>query len=372
MKEECSQIRVVIAGGGTGGHLFPAIAVADQLRSIDSTCKILFIGSQQGLESQVVPKAGYDLELLLVGKLKGTKLSASLKTFAGLPFAVISAFKLLLHFKADVVVGVGGYASGPVALAAFLLNKPILLLEQNTIPGMTNRILSHISTRIAVSFKSTVDFFPKECAIRLGNPVRQAVISARRNVCTDKKNSKHLLILGGSQGAHRINELVVSVSKELFEKLPMLSIMHQTGKQDFEWVQNHYETHKMSAKAEPFVDDMAGAYAKADLVLSRSGATTVAELGVVGVPALFIPFPFAADDHQFYNAKEMVEAKAAVMVRQEETNSEMLLALLIELLGDDQRLKKMGKAMLTCGRPDAALDIAKLIIDLASSRDEHV
>jgi len=360
-------MRILIAGGGTGGHVFPALAVAQQLRRSDPAGQILFVGGRGGLEERLVPIEGFDLQTLAVGKLKGTRLLGRLKTLGGLAPAAVRGLSIVNRFGPDVVVGVGGYASGPVTLAAWLRRVPIVLLEQNAVGGMTNRMLSRFADRVVLSYAEAARSFAARKTVHLGNPVRPALLealagAADREIATE---SPRLLVLGGSQGASRLNELVAEAAPALFEALPGLSIEHQTGNRDHASVASRYEAWP-AAHAVAFIDDMAAAYAAADLALSRSGATTLAELAVAGVPAVLVPYPHAADDHQVANARHLVDAGAAKMVLQHELDAASLTAQLIELLSSPERMTSMRTAMLACGRPDAAAAVVELLGTLAA------
>ncbi len=359
-------MNIVIAGGGTGGHVFPAVALASQLKR-EHRCQVLLVGSVGGLEERLVPAAGLRLELLKVGKLMGTGALNRARTMAGLPLSVASALRLLRRFAPRVVVGVGGYASGPVVMAAGLLRIPVLLLEQNSIPGRTNRVLCRLARTVVTSFAGTARHFPAGKAVLLGNPVRPELLAAarQRETARDRAGSPCLLVLGGSQGARAVNHLVADAAEALLEAVPGLRLVHQTGAADHRWVSERYEEAGLPGSAVPFIEDMSRAYLEADLVLGRSGATTIAELCVMGLPSVLVPFPFAIDDHQAHNAEDLVRAGGALMERQETLTAEKLVELLGGLLNDEARLELMGEATAGCGFPCAARDVAKLVMDIA-------
>ena len=360
---------MIIAGGGTGGHVFPALALASQLEQDHPGAEVLLVGSVGGLEQRLVPASGHRLELLRVGKLRGTGLLNRARTMAGLPLAVASAAGLLRRFKPDVVVGVGGYASAPVVLAAAPLGLPVVLLEQNSVPGGTNRALAQMARRVVLSFGQTIRHFPAHKTALLGNPVRpellQALQAADAQPAADARGPC-LLVLGGSQGARAVNQLVADAAPALFELVPGLRLVHQTGGADHPEVAGRYQRAGLAAEAVPFIDDMTAAYLAADLVLGRSGATTVAELGVTGLPAVLVPYPFAVDDHQALNTEDLVAAGGALMRRQEQLTASGLAGLLGELLADPQRLRRMGAAARGCGFPDAAKHVAALVASMAN------
>lgn len=357
-------LRVLIAGGGTGGHVFPAIALAEELTARCADCEILFVGSEGGLENQLVPQAGFSLSSLPVGKLKGSSTAMRLRTLIGLGPGILRAGAILRRFKAEVVVGVGGYASGPIVLAATALRVPIILLEQNTIPGLTNRVLSRFAKKVVTSFPETAEHLPAGCALELGNPLRPGLIDRLAETRAKKGQGKGLLILGGSQGARALNELMLQCTADLLRLQPDLTIVHQTGRSDHERVSAYYEAFAGRAAAVAFIDDMADAYGRADLVLSRSGATTIAELGLVGLPAILVPYPFAADDHQAHNAAAMGCAGAAEVMRQDALEPKRFVALVVSILSSAERLATMTAAMRSFGRPQAGEKIVDLLYSI--------
>jgi UDP-N-acetylglucosamine--N-acetylmuramyl-(pentapeptide) pyrophosphoryl-undecaprenol N-acetylglucosamine transferase len=362
---------VIIAGGGTGGHVFPALALADELRAAVPSSEVLFVGSRGGLEEKLVPSRGYPLHLLRVGKLRRAGVLSSARTLATLPGAGLAALQVLRRFAPHVVVGVGGYASGPVVLAAAVLRRPIVVLEQNSVPGTTNRILSRLADRVVIAFRHAARYLPEDRTLLLGNPVRLAIRNAARPLASEDEGGARgsaappcLLVLGGSQGARAVNDLVCAAAPALAARLPQLRIIHQTGSVDETAVRERYQAAGLSARVEAFVEDMSEVYGQADLVVSRAGATTLAELGVVGVPAVLIPFPFAADDHQAENAAEIAEAGGALTVRQEGLTAEGLGDLLGRLLEDRRELERMRRAMRSSGYPDAASAVVNLLLSL--------
>lgn len=362
-----SPLRVLLAGGGTGGHVFPAIAVAEELVADDPATSVLFVGAQGGLEERLVPAAGFPLELLAVGKLQGAGWLQRLRTLQGLPPAVWQALTIVRRFDPQIVVGVGGYASGPLALAATIARRPLVLLEQNAVAGATNRVLARLARQVVTSFPGTRGLAPgvPRC---LGNPLRRELVArlaSRRPLDKVAGRPGRLLIVGGSQGARRLNELGVEVLPALAPELGGLELIHQTGAADQEQVSAAYAQANFPARVEAFIDDMAEVYRWADLVLCRAGATTLAELTVAGLPAVLVPYPHAANDHQAENAREAVEAGGAIMIRQHEIDAERLSRTLKGLLADQPRLSRMTRGMRSCARPQAATHVVKLLRELA-------
>lgn len=353
--------RVVIAGGGTGGHVFPALALAEALQR-GGASETLFVGAKGGLEEQLVPGRGYRLELLRSAKLRGVGPRSRVAALGRLPLATLRAASLVRGFRPHVVVGVGGYASAPVVLAAAVLRVPVVLLEQNAIPGTVNRTLARLAHTVVTAFDQAERHLPPGRALRLGNPVRAEIVAElRRPRSAGQDAAPTLLVLGGSQGARAVNELMVAAAPRLARALPALQIHHQTGAADHAWVEAAYGAASVAARVEPFIDEMGVAYRAATLVVGRSGATTLAELCAAGTPALLIPYPHAADDHQAANAEELVQDGAAVMQRQSALDGESLAGMLSQLLRDPRRLEQMSRAMERRGRPEAAGAIAAML-----------
>lgn len=326
-------MRVVIAGGGTGGHVIPALAIGRELQARYGA-ELLFIGTARGLETRLVPEAGFTLKLVQVGALKNVSLLTRLKTLFDLPRAVLAAGKMLRDFRPDVVIGVGGYASGPAMVAALLKGIPTLAFEPNAVPGFANRAVGKWVSAAAVHFADTKRYFRN--AQVTGVPVRPEFFQSAENA-----ESKTLLITGGSQGARAINRSMAAALPEL-AKVPGLRIIHQTGERDFEETRAAYAKAGVEAKASAFIQDMAAAFGEAALIVCRSGASTVAEVAAAGKPAIFIPFPFAADDHQTKNAEALAASGAAIVLPEKGLTPQLLAAKIAELMTDPVRLRKMS------------------------------
>lgn len=358
-------LRLVIAGGGTGGHVFPALALADHLRLTSPASEVLFVGSRGGLEERLVPAQGHRLELLPVGKLRRTGRIAQLRTLATLPVAGVRALSLLRRFAPQAVVGVGGYASGPMVLAAALLRLPIVLLEQNSIPGSTNRFLARMADRVVIAYRHAARYLPADRTLLLGNPVRREILEGLRGARAPRDPRRPcLLVLGGSQGAHSLNQRMAEVAPGLAQRVAGLRVIHQTGAADEELCRETYRQAGLEAQVHAFVDDMASVYRQADVVLSRAGATTLAELCIAGLPAVLVPYPFAADDHQAENAAEIAEGGGAEVIPQGELSADRLLETLAALLGDASRREAMGRAITARAYPDAAAAITAVLAEL--------
>ncbi len=352
-------MKVMIAGGGTGGHLFSGIAVAEALRERDLETSVLMVGTRRGLEAKVVPQTGLPLAFLPVRGLRRKGLVGLIVGLLSLPWSLFLAFLLVRKFSPEVAVSVGGYAAGPAVLAAKILGVPCVVIEQNAVAGLTNRVLARLARRVVVPF-ATRAFAARKVSV-LGNPVRRSLIAVRERAY-EPRAPLRLLVLGGSLGARAINEVMMAAASRLRDFSPALSIVHQAGAADEARVRAAYERAGVSsATACAFIDDMAAAYRDADLVLCRAGATTVAELCVCGLPAILVPYPFAVDDHQSAHARLLAEAGAALHLPQTEMSLERLLALIGALAGSPSRLCEMAARARALGKPDAAADIAALI-----------
>ena len=350
-------MKLLIAGGGTGGHLFPGIALADEAIRRGGS-EVLFVGTSRGIEAKAVPTAGYRLETLEVSGLKHMGLASTIRGLVRLPLALLRSFAILRKFRPDVVVGVGGYASGPMVLAAALAGYATAIQEQNSVPGITNRSLGRLVRRVFIAFDAAARFFPSKKIERLGNPVRRPIVAALEQVgaSAPAQGTLRILLVGGSQGARAVSELMVGAAPILVSKNIDFSLVHQTGAADHDRIQSRYRDLGLAARvqARPFIDDMAGAYGAADLVIARAGALTLAELAIVGKPAILIPLPTAADDHQSKNAAQFAQTGAAVVLDQRTSTGQDLADAITTLAADREKYAAMGKAMRTLARPRAA------------------
>ncbi|MGB7599034.1 MAG: undecaprenyldiphospho-muramoylpentapeptide beta-N-acetylglucosaminyltransferase [Candidatus Sulfotelmatobacter sp.] len=351
-------MRAILAGGGTGGHVIPALAIANELKK-RYAAEVLFIGTPRGIENRLVPAAGYPLQLVRVGALKNVSLVTRAKTAFDLPRAVWSAGRMLNEFAPDVVIGVGGYASGPAMLAAVMKHIPTLAFEPNVVPGFANRVVARFVSGAAVHFAETAKYFRH--AEVTGVPVRQAFFE----IPPKRGGTPTLLVFGGSQGAHAINEAMIRCLPELHRQAPGICIIHQTGERDYNDVLAAYRRFDQSGSGESvqvfkFIEDMPSAFARADLVVCRAGASTVAEITAAGKPAIFVPFPRAADDHQRVNAETLARSGAAVVVEESKLEGVWLAETIAALLGDARRLHIMSEAARGLSHPNAARDIAAM------------
>ncbi len=359
-------IRVIIAGGGTGGHIYPGIAIAQEFKRRNAASEIVFVGTAKGLETKIVPREGFELKLIEVAALKRVSIAQRIKSLALLPKSFWDVRQMIAAFKPDVVIGVGGYSSGPVVLIASLLGVPTLVAESNALPGFTNRVLARFVKAAAVSFAEAQTFFGNKAEIT-GNPVRKDFFDVSEKASDDVLD---VLITGGSQGARAINEAMIGVAPLLVASGLRFNIVHQTGESDAAKVQAAYATlpddSTVNATAQPFIQHMVTAFADADVVICRAGATTVAELAAAGKAAVMIPFPFAADDHQRKNAEAVEQAGAGRMILQAELSPQRLADELIALAKDAARLKAMSAASRKLAHPDAAARLVDLAYRIAN------
>jgi len=354
-------MRVIIAGGGSGGHVFPAISIAEEIMRRNPKHKVLFIGTKRGLEKKTLLQKGYDLELINSGGIVGKGITESLKSIASAFKGFFDSLRIIKRFKPHVVVGVGGYVSGPVVSAALLLWIPTAICEQNSIPGITNRLLGRFVKRVFASFEESVKFFPRKKTIVVGNPVRNQILLGNDS-SRAKRSGVTVLVFGGSQGAHRLNLSVPKAFGILGRQ--DVYLIHQTGEKDVEDVKKTYEWYGIAAEVLPFIEDMAGVYGQADLVIGRAGAGTIAEVTALGKPSILVPYPFSAYNHQLENARIMEKAGAAVVIEDRDAVPERLAQVLNNLLKSDM-LKEMGDRAKSLGKPDAAKRIVDEIHRLA-------
>jgi UDP-N-acetylglucosamine--N-acetylmuramyl-(pentapeptide) pyrophosphoryl-undecaprenol N-acetylglucosamine transferase len=358
---------LLIAGGGTGGHLFPGIALAEHVARQGG--ETTFVGTEKGIEARVVPDQGYPLELIEVAGIKGRGLSGLFGGLSRLPRAYFQSRAILKRIEPDVVVGVGGYASGPIVATASTMGIPTAILEQNSVPGVTNRILGKLVRKVFTTFPDDGGFFPNKKVVMAGNPIRRELIE-KLAAARERRNDDHaprLFVFGGSQGARKINETIVESLAQLTAAIPELELWHQTGSADHEKVETAYAQAGLTApraRVAPFIKDMAEPYAWCDLVVCRAGATSLSELAAVGCPAVLIPFPHAADNHQEHNARSLVDRGAAEMVIEAELSTGGMVAQVARLLGDKATLSDMESQMLAAAKPEAAAEIYQHLREL--------
>lgn len=366
------KLRVIISGGGTGGHIFPALAIANAIRKLNPETEFLFVGAQGKMEMEKVPAAGYKIEGLWISGIK-RELTIDNLSF---PFKVLSsvskALRIIREFKPDVAVGVGGYASGPLLYAASLKNIPCLIQEQNSYPGITNKILAKRVQKICVAYDGMEKYFPKEKILLTGNPVRENVlkIEGKRQEAFSffrlNPEKKTILVVGGSQGARSINRSILAGLNEI--RHADVQVVWQTGKLFYDEAQNAVSSAGMeNVRVFDFISQMDFAYAAADLIVSRAGASTVSEILLVGKPSVMVPLPTAAEDHQTKNIEAMVRKNAALMVRDADASAQ-LVATALDTLRDEQLLKSLASNAAAQALPNSAEKIAGEVIALAKEK----
>ncbi len=347
-------MKLLLAGGGTGGHLFPAVALAQELLDQDPQASVLFVGTEHGLEQRLIPKLGFALETVDMVGVVGRGWQGRFELLPKLYKSLGQARTILKQFRPDIVVGVGGYASVPVLIAARLAGIPYVIHEQNAQPGLSNRLLAKGASKIFISFPESGHGFPTERTIVTGNPLRKGL----EQVTPELPEPGKLLIFGGSRGARAINQAVIAMLPLLKEWPDRPQLYHQTGDEDFAQVRDAYQKAGLdAAQVVPFIDDMAAAYSEASLVVCRAGATTLAELAVAGRPAILIPFPYAAADHQTANARALESAGAVDVLLQKDMDAQTLAMKIEILFSDRERLHLMAECGRELGKPGAAAKI---------------
>ena len=349
-------MKIIIAGGGTGGHLFPGIAVAEEFVKRNRQNSILFVGTEKGLEKKILGKLGFQLCTLTVEGVKGKGPIKVFNALLKIPLSLLQALRIIRDFRPDMVIGVGGYASGPAVIVAHFVGIKTAIMEQNAFPGMTNRILGKFVDKIFLTFPDTQKWFPKKKTIVCGNPVRSDFF--KKNGNTHKREGKFtILIFGGSQGAHAINTAVLNALPHLKEINGRLRIIHQTGEKDLDYVLTNYKEYGIDAEVAPFIMDMAAAYESSDLLICRAGATSIAEITASGKASILIPFPFAVNDHQTKNAEVLVRSKAAIMIHERELSGQKLAETIGNLKEHPEIIEEMEKRSFRLGNINAASDI---------------
>ncbi len=357
-------MKVLIAAGGTGGHIYPGIAVAKELMARDAENEVLFVGTARGLEVRIVPDNGFQLSLISSAGLKNVGLVGKVKGLSVLPKSFLEARKIIRQFRPHVVVGAGGYVSGPVLLMAAIMGVPTLVMDSNALPGFTNRQLARFVDSAALTFEDAVAYFGKKGVVT-GNPVREEFFTVPRK---ERSDTFHILIFGGSQGARAINNAMADALEHLAEYEGRLTITHQTGEADFDKIDAAYSASKFAgADVRPFISDIFIEFGKADLIICRAGATTCAEISAAGKAAIMVPFPMAADDHQRKNAEALERVGAAKMILQQDLSGEVLANEIKRLIESPEKVDEMEASARKLGRPDAAKATADIIETLKDS-----
>jgi UDP-N-acetylglucosamine--N-acetylmuramyl-(pentapeptide) pyrophosphoryl-undecaprenol N-acetylglucosamine transferase len=351
---------LMIAGGGTGGHIYPAIAIAREYATRDAAAKVVFVGTEKGLEKNIVPKAGFPLEFINVGGLKGKGGLDLFRNVLRLPLGFIDAWRVVGKHKPSVVLGVGGYSSGPVLVAAKLRGVPTIIHEANAFPGLANRVVARFVTTVAVAFADALPRMHRKDGVVTGNPIRAEFFNREKPQTPDVR--RRVLIFGGSQGSRILNDSMTGALLFLARLKDTLDIVHQTGPNELEKVKAAYQQSAFaSARVVPYLDPMSDEIAAADLVVSRSGAMTVGELSAVGRAAVLVPFAAATNNHQELNARVVEKAGGAVVITEAELTPEKLARTISDIASDPQRAARMGAASRTLATPDATKNIVDLI-----------
>lgn len=348
-------MRILMAAGGTGGHVMPALSVAHAIRDMDAKAEILFVGTPEGMENDLLAGTDFSLEVMRVKGLKGKGWFEKVRNLLYLPGAFFASWKILRRFSPQAVFGIGGYASGPILLLASVLGRKTAILEPNAVPGFANRFLSRFVGRVFVAFEEALKQLPKSKSVVSGNPIRKEILEV--SPPATNKTSKGILVFGGSQGAQRINEAVMDMLSSVVAKQWSCHFIHQTGVSDVERVTKAYQKHGIEAEVQPFFSNMAEAYRKADLVVARSGSS-VLEIAACGRPAILVPYPYAADDHQHANARVVERAGCGMIIENHLLTGETLFAAVSKLLGDDDKFQEMSRATHTLRFDRAAQTIA--------------
>lgn len=356
--------KVVIAGGGTGGHLFPGIALARALRRNDMTIEITFVGTKQGIESKVLPREGFKLKTIISSGLLGKRGLNRWVSWSKLPVGAVQSMCFLIRNRPNLVVGVGGYVSAPLVFSAWLLRIPILIHEQNAFPGMANKWLGKIADKVAVSYKESKQFFSKKKVEVTGNMIHEKLCQPREEFPPPLKQPFGVLILGGSQGAHSINMAMVEALDLLSDRKERLHITHQTGDSDYENVKKQYAAKGFSANVMSFVTDMPVRYRLASLVICRSGATTLAEITAAGRVSFLIPFPYAANNHQEHNARIIETASAGEVILDKEISGERIAKSIKKAMDEPENLQRMENNSYRLGSRDATEKVRKICLEL--------
>ena len=354
-------VKVIIAGGGTGGHLFPGIAIAEEFQKREQKNIVLFIGTDRGMEKNILREMGFPLRTLDVEGIKGKGFVERGRALLKIPRGLLRSFKIIREFRPDIVIGVGGYVSGPAVITAHFMGVKTAVAEQNVLPGITNRVLGRFVDKVFLTFSETRKWFPEKKVLITGNPIRAAFFSR----ITDQEGEVEkgrgedftILIFGGSQGAHAINVALINAVEHLKEMRERLKIIHQTGYNDLEEASKIYQVKGIKAEVFPFIMDMASAFRKADLLICRAGATTVAEITAMGKAAILIPFPFAAGDHQTKNAEVLVKAGAAEMIPEKELEGKRLAEVIWRFYRQPEMIREMEIKSASLGNVRAAADI---------------
>ncbi len=365
-RETRNEKRIIIAGGGTGGHLFPGITIARELEKRLDEIHILFVVGKRKLERDILSGAGFEARSIDVEGIKGKGFLMGIIALFKVIRSSTQSFTIMREFKPHLIFGVGGYSSGPVCLVAWFLGIPVAIHEQNSFPGLTNRILAPLAKKVFISFEESRRYFKRKKIFLSGNPIRDDLMHLKRSPI-DLTKRFVILVMGGSQGAKAINRAVISALKELKAVGLLPFVIHQTGKEDLSKVIDDYHALGLDGEVAAFIKDMGSAYRRADLVICRAGATTIAELAALGKPSILIPYPYAAHKHQDINARALVASGAADMILERDLNGKTLARKVRGYMENREELKKMSSLALKAGRPRAGQVIVEQLMELIRS-----
>ena len=365
-------MNIIIAGGGTGGHVFPALAVAKGLRKTLPAARVTFVGTARGIESKIIPREGYDLRFIRSEGLVGKSLLKTALSLLKIPISMMDSFGILKDIRPELVIGVGGYSSGPVLLCAKLMGIPTLIHEQNTVPGLANKLLGKFVDTVAVTYHESMKFFPKERVFLTGNPVREEVLNGDRErgyeTFSLNRDLFTIFVFGGSLGASHINEAVGEALTYLEPFKDKVQFLHQTGEKDFDSMKELYSSKGFKGTVIPFAHQMADAYSVADLVISRAGATTLAELTACGKAAILVPFPYSAGNHQEINARKLWDMGAAQLLLDRDIDGKKLFDTIKFLIDDPDTLSEMERISSSLGNRGAIDKVIVLIMSLLKKK----
>lgn len=365
-------MKIVIAGGGTGGHVFPALAVARELRSSIGAVRVFFIGTERGIEARVVPREGYEIRFIRSEGLVGKSMLRTMRSLLKVPLSLMDARRLLREIEPDLVFGVGGYSSGPVLLCARMMGIPSMIHEQNTMPGLTNRMLGKLVDTVAVTYHESIKDFPPDRTYLTGNPVREEILHGDRErgyrIFSLDRDRFTICVFGGSLGAHSINSAVSEALAGLEPLKEKIQFLHQTGEKDCDAVKSVYRAREFRGTVVPFAHEMADAYAVADLVISRAGATTLAELTACGKAAILVPYPYAAGNHQEINARKLWDMGAAQMILDRELSGDTLAEAIKHLIEDPEAIAEMERISKSLGSREAGKKVVNLMMGMLKKK----
>ncbi|RPI35135.1 MAG: undecaprenyldiphospho-muramoylpentapeptide beta-N-acetylglucosaminyltransferase [Nitrospiraceae bacterium] len=368
-------MNILIAGGGTGGHIFPAIAVAREFGKAVAEAKITFIGTAKGMEAKIIPKEGYEIRFIRSEGLVGKDIVHTAKSLFTIPLSLKDSGRILRELRPDLVLGVGGYSSGPFVLRASMMGIPTIIHEQNTLPGLANRILGKFVDTVAVTYHESIEFFPSEKTFLTGNPIRTEILTGDRErgreIFSLDRDLFTIFVFGGSLGSSSINKAVSESLTYLEPFRDRIQFLHQTGERELDAVREAYRYREFRGTVIPFAYDMADAYAAADLIISRAGATTLAELTACGKAAILVPFPSAAANHQEINARKLWDAGAAQMILERDLNGKTLADLVKYLLEDPDAIAAIERSSKSLGNVDAAGKVVELMMGLLKKKTEY-